>query len=58
MMLIEIEIKESKENENGNDEFKKHKEYHFYILLSYFQYTNDLYLVVVDLVMKVEQFLT
>jgi len=37
-------------------EVQNHKEYYFYILLSYFQYTNDWYLVVVDLVMKVEQF--
>jgi len=58
MMLIEIEIEESKENQNGNDEFKIIKNIIFYILLSYFQYTNDLYLVVGDLVMKVEQFLT
>jgi len=57
-MLIEIEIEESKENQNGNDEFKIIKNIIFYILLSYFQYTNDLYLVVGDLVMKVEQFLT
>jgi len=57
-MLIEIGIEESKENQNGNGEFKIIKNIIFYILLSYFQYTNDLYLVVGDLVMKVEQFLT